>query len=167
MQEMCAPPGEPVGKPTLALPPVNLSPDICPVSSAEEFAAALEVRIAVFVREQGGPAEDEPDEEDAAARHFLVRDGDAVVGTARLCAAEPGVVKIGRVALLPEHRGRGWGRELMLRLLQESRRAGCSQAVLHAQVDATPFYERLGFVPEGEEFIEGGIRHRKMRISLR
>ncbi|HET6223397.1 MAG TPA: GNAT family N-acetyltransferase, partial [Dongiaceae bacterium] len=36
----------------------------------------------------------------------------------------------------------------------------------HAQVNALGFYERAGFVAEGEEFDEAGIRHRLMRTKL-
>ena len=37
---------------------------------------------------------------------------------------------------------------------------------MNAQVHAEPFYERAGFVSEGERFMEAGIEHVRMRRSL-
>ena len=145
-------------------------PEIRRASSGAELEAALAVRVAVFVDEQGGPASDEPDEWDAEARHYLVVSDGGVVGTARLYSPEPGVAKIGRVALLPEWRGRGWGALLLEHLLGEARSGAFGafrEVVLHAQTSACPFYERFGFRPEGDEFIEGGIAHVRMRLRLR
>jgi predicted GNAT family N-acyltransferase len=38
--------------------------------------------------------------------------------------------------------------------------------VLSAQVQAVPFYRAHGFVPEGEEYMEAGIRHQAMKRRL-
>ena len=38
---------------------------------------------------------------------------------------------------------------------------------LDAQVQALPFYRKRGFVEEGEEFMDAGIPHRKMRLKLK
>ncbi len=142
------------------------APEIRPVADDEEFQAALRVRIAVFVDEQGGPLSDEPDAWDPAARQFVVLDRAQVVGTARVYHPIPGVAKIGRVCLLPEYRGVGWGQQLLAELLRYTRTLGVPEVMLDAQTAAMPFYERFGFVPEGEDFMEGGIPHRRMRQRL-
>ncbi len=141
-------------------------PTIRLCSGPDEFRAAIAVRVRVFVEEQGGPLEDEPDPWDAGAEQFLVLDGSRVVGTARLLQCEPGVGRIGRVALLAGYRGRGWGAALLRAVLERCRARGFGEAELHAQVHATPFYERLGFQPLGGEFTEAGLPHRRMRLRL-
>jgi predicted GNAT family N-acyltransferase len=141
-------------------------PEIRLARSAEEFEPALRVRVQVFVHEQGGPPEDEPDEWDDRARQYLVLDGGEVVGTARLYEPHPGTAKLGRIALVPSYRGRGWGAYLMRFLLDEAAALGMREVVLHAQTYACAFYERFGFEAEGEEFMEGGLPHRRMRLSL-
>jgi predicted GNAT family N-acyltransferase len=143
------------------------TPTIRPIRDYLEFQAALDVRIAVFVDEQGGPLSDEPDAWDTAARHFVVVSGEKIVGTARLYQVEEGAAKIGRVALLPEYRGRGWGAELLKTLLLQARALGFREAMLDAQTHACPFYERFGFRAVGEEFLDAGIPHRQMRLSFR
>ena len=141
-------------------------PEIRPLTGHAEFLKALEVRVAVFVDEQGGPREDEPDAWDSAARHWVVVALGQVVGTARLYRPEPGVAKIGRVALLPEFRGRGWGRRLLEAMVAQARALGFRRVMLDAQVSAAAFYQAFGFVPEGETFLEAGIIHQRMGLAL-
>ncbi|MFN3649102.1 MAG: GNAT family N-acetyltransferase [Armatimonadota bacterium] len=142
-------------------------PQIRPVRGWREFELALEIRRAVFVQEQGGPPEDEPDAWDSCARHWLVLAGERPAGTARVYQPRRGLAKLGRIALLPEFRGRGWGALLMRALEQYAGSLGVTELALDAQVCAVPFYERLGYVPEGEEFLEAGIPHRRMVKRLR
>jgi predicted GNAT family N-acyltransferase len=141
------------------------APLIRPITGDAEFALALEVRRAVFVREQGGPLEEEPDPWDSVAEHFVVEWEGDIVGAARLYQPEPGILKIGRVCLLPAFRGRGWGALLMEALLRHAVARGPREVVLDAQTYALPFYERLGFTAVGEEFLDAGIPHRRMVLS--
>ena len=87
------------------------------------------------------------------------------LATARLLDKD-GRAKIGRVAVLAAVRGQGLGAEIMQAVLDEARRRGFTEAVLDAQTYALPFYARLGFIPEGEEFDEAGIPHYAMRRRL-
>ncbi|MCE9571458.1 MAG: GNAT family N-acetyltransferase [Rhodocyclales bacterium] len=122
-------------------------------------AAAREVREAVFVAEQKVPRQIELDEHDAASRHVVARDGDgSAIGTGRLLPDG----HIGRMAVLADWRGKGVGRALLERLLEEARQCNHSPLALHAQTQASGFYRRFGFVEEGPEFMEAGIPHRTM-----
>lgn len=121
------------------------------------------VRETVFIVEQKVPPDEEWDDLDARSVHVLARDPEGrVLGTGRLTPEH----KIGRVAVHREWRGRGVGDAIMRVLLEQAQALGYPQILLHAQVDAIPFYEKLGFVSEGDEFVEAGIRHRNMRRSL-
>ena len=135
------------------------------VQTPAEFEACYAIRKTVFVEEQAVPVELELDEYDDTATHFLLRDGDVPLATARLLDKH-GRAKIGRVAVLQEARGRGLGLLLMHAVLEEARRQGFSEAVLDSQTYAIPFYERLGFVAEGDEFDDAGIPHYLMRRRL-
>jgi predicted GNAT family N-acyltransferase len=46
--------------------------------------------------------------------------------------------------------------------VDEARRRGHREAVLHAQNYVAPFYRRHGFVPRGAQFEEAGIAHIEM-----
>lgn len=128
--------------------------------------ACFAIRQAVFVEEQNVPLELEMDEYDASATHFLLRAGDGIpLATARLLDKN-GAAKIGRVAVLRFARGQGLGLALMRAVLDEARRRGFREAVLDSQTYAIPFYERLGFRAEGDQFDDADIPHFLMRRRL-
>jgi len=134
--------------------------------TAAEREHCYDIRKVVFVEEQAVPLELEMDEYDDIAIHFLMRDADGVpLATARLLNKH-GLAKIGRVAVLKQHRGLGLGLTLMQFVLDEAKRRGFTEAVLDSQSYAIPFYERLGFTAEGEEFDDAGIPHFLMRRKL-
>jgi predicted GNAT family N-acyltransferase len=54
----------------------------------------------------------------------------------------------------------------MRSLVQLAKDAGLDEVQLNAQTSAVGFYERLGFQPEGAEFDEVGIPHKRMRLRL-
>jgi predicted GNAT family N-acyltransferase len=121
------------------------------------------VRERVFIIEQAIPRADEWDDEDSSARHVLARDAhDQAIGTGRLTQD----AMIGRIAVLPEWRGRGVGKSIMRVLLEQARLRHLPAVSLHAQSHAIPLYESFGFRSEGEEFLECGIPHRTMRLEL-
>ena len=135
---------------------------------ADLQAPAQALRTAVFVEEQNVPAELEWDDDDATALHALAlnRFG-AAVATGRLLQPEPGVAKIGRMAVHQAVRGSGVGRSVLEALLEAGRARGDTEARLNAQTSAMPFYRRAGFEATGEQFDEAGIPHIAMRRSLR
>ncbi|MBS3958575.1 MAG: GNAT family N-acetyltransferase [Xanthomonadaceae bacterium] len=134
-----------------------------PADYGVDFADLRAVREPVFVVEQQVPIEEEWDELDPHCRHVIARDAqDRPIGTGRLTPER----KIGRMAVLPEWRGRGVGAAILLALLDEARARGWPEVSLNAQTHALPFYAAHGFEAYGEEFLEAGIPHRRMRKSL-
>jgi predicted GNAT family N-acyltransferase len=140
-------------------PPVTLR--LGAWSALREPAARL--RFAVFVEEQKVPAEVELDEWDESSLHALAFDAAGrAVGTGRLLPDG----HIGRMAVLPAARGQGVGRALLRALMQAAAQRGQCEVVLSAQTHALPFYEKEGFIAEGDEYDDAGIPHRQMRRAL-
>jgi YbgC/YbaW family acyl-CoA thioester hydrolase len=128
---------------------------------------ATPLRMAVFVQEQKVPADLELDDQDAHCIHALMTNRlDMPVATGRLLPAQNGVARIGRMAVAQALRGTGLGREVLQALMQAARERGDQRVVLHAQRTAEAFYERNGFVAEGEPFVEAGIDHITMGRAL-
>lgn len=134
-------------------------------SRPEELPALLELRVQVFVHEQGVPFDEEHDAHDAICQHFGAWEGGELVGTARLREVA-GEAKAERVAVAQARRGQGVGAALMAALEAEAARRGLPSVKLAAQLSAVPFYTRLGYVAWGEVFLDAGIEHRWMRKSL-
>jgi predicted GNAT family N-acyltransferase len=134
------------------------------VACAADWEAAKAVRFTVFCDEQGFPPSEELDEHDATARHWVaVSAANEVVGTARAVALPGGAWKIGRVAVARATRGQGVGAALMRAILASAGAANVTETLLDSQVQAMGFYARLGYEPEGPEFLEAGCPHRRMR----
>ena len=139
------------------------------VNSPADMDAALRIRREVFVVGQSVPEELEVDGLDGSCTHLLAEarvDGAwTPVGTARL-RNKGELAKAERVAVLEAHRGAGLGALLMTALEDEAEHQGRRVVVLHAQVSVVKFYEKLGYIGEGDEFEEAGIQHLSMRKAL-
>lgn len=133
----------------------------------DEREGAYRLRYTVFVEEQNVPIELERDEHDETdATHFIAVDEGETVGTARILI-KGDAVKVQRVAVDKSKRGTGLGRRLMLHIMDHAPTiAGVTTIVLDAQMDALPFYDKLGFVAEGGIFDDASIPHRTMRYRL-
>lgn len=128
---------------------------------------AQQVRTAVFIEEQGIPREDEWDAADRTCLHAVAynRLGQPVA-TGRLLQAEPGVGKVGRMAVHRVLRGTGVGREIVNALTVAARERGDHAIRLSAQRTAEGFYRRLGYQAVGETYEDVGIPHVDMEIRL-
>jgi len=126
--------------------------------------AARRVRFAVFVEEQGVPADIELDEWDAASEHAIAVDAAGrPIATGRLLPDG----HVGRMAVLPDWRRRGVGAAILEALLARAMDRGIERAILNAQTHARGFYARFGFAQVGGEFMEAGIPHITMERPLR
>lgn len=148
------------------------------VAHADDMPVVYALRHEVFVLGQGVPPEVERDALDATAQHVVAVDGACTVGTGRLvdgridadlrlAAGTPGTVgTIGRMAVVAAARGAGVGRALLDLLVERARSLGLPAVELHAQLHAKEFYQRAGFRPFGEVYLEAGIEHIGMRREL-
>ncbi len=126
------------------------------------------IREKVFIREQGVPAELEWDGLDATSRHALAvsAKGDAV-GCGRIIPPQGSApARVGRLAVLREWRGKMVGTALLEALLDYARGMNYREVIVHAQIQAKPFYRRFGFEEEGDAFMDAGIPHIVMRLPL-
>lgn len=125
--------------------------------------ALQKLREQVFIVEQQVPRELEWDGLDEDAEHFIaLNEAGQALGCARLLPTG----QIGRMAVLPPHRGTGLGARLLEAAIDHARQVGLRQVFLHAQRQAEPFYRKAGFLPEGEEYLEAGIPHISMTLAL-
>jgi predicted GNAT family N-acyltransferase len=129
----------------------------------QDASALRSVRARVFIAEQGVPEHLEWDGKDAQALHLLAETHDGLaIGTARLLPDG----RLGRMAVLADYRGRGVGRALFEQALLLARRQRLPVITLHAQIQVVPFYQRFGFERIGGVFLEAGISHQAMRLTV-
>jgi ElaA protein len=135
--------------------------EVRPARSRAEVDAALALRAAVFIDEQGVTEAEELDGRDGEAVHLVAVEDGAVVGTCRLLPAGT-TVKLGRMAVAAEHRGAGIGARLLAEADRRAGALGAERIVLAAQLPAVPLYERAGYTVRGEVFDDAGIDHVRM-----
>ena len=128
----------------------------------EARADASRIRFAVFIAEQGVPADIELDEHDAVCIHAIAFHEGQAIGTGRLLPDG----HIGRMAVLHEWRGRGIGSAILTKLIEAAVRRGDREVQLSAQVHAVGFYRAHGFHAEGGIYDDAGIPHQAMRRAL-
>lgn len=131
-----------------------------------DFEAISAVRIRVFQDEQGVDAALEFDGLDQTATHFLANNGEKAIATARVRFLDQRTAKLERVAVLPEFRKYGVGRKIVETALEFLANQNISDLRIHAQISVVAFYQKLGFVTEGEVFEEAGISHIKMHYKF-
>lgn len=127
-----------------------------------EYSESLKIRHEVFIIGQKIPEKVEIDEFETTALYFLTFFNTTPAGTGRLrvCGDK---IKFERIATLEKFRGKGVGKHMMKTMLNYAReKYPALIPYMHSQVYAVGFYEKLGWVKSGGEFIEAGIPHQAM-----
>ncbi len=126
---------------------------------------ALEIRITVFVKEQGFV--DEEDALDTLATHLVAYENDKPIATCRFFKEQGGEDFIlGRLCVLKEKRGAGVGARLLSEAEKGAKALGAKCLKLHSQYHARAFYEKCGYKQVGEIELEQGKEHIWMKKEL-
>ena len=135
---------------------------------SDTYLDAVRIRQVVFVKGQGVPMSLEIDENEAYCLHFVLYDvqGQAAATCRILPNKDHSETTLQRMAVLPSYQGQNLGKLLLEDVIQFCQKQGFKRMVLHAQLTAKGFYDKLGFTCFGEEFEEAGIMHISMEISL-
>jgi predicted GNAT family N-acyltransferase len=133
---------------------------------AKEIEAAMDLRVKVFVGEQGVHPGKELDDLDEESLQIVGLDEGGVIATCRLRDLGGGQWKLERMVVDRRVRGNGVGGRLLAGAEHEARERGATEMVLNAQRRAEPFYASHGYTPEGETFMEAEIEHVRMRKGL-
>ena len=117
------------------------------------------IRDAVFVKEQG--FNDEFDIIDESCFHLVFYENNKPVATCRYFQ-EKGIYYIGRVSVLKKFRGLNIGNRIMQFAENEIKKSGGKLIEVSAQVRIKDFYTKLGYVEQGEIYLDEFCEHIKM-----
>lgn len=136
------------------------------IGPTRDIATCRRLRRTVFIEEQGVSEDQEVDDKDGEAIHLLATVDGTPMGSARLLTyGDTG--KIGRVCVLANARGTGLGAALIRAAVDQFlQMPGIAVVKLGSQSHALGFYERLGFTAFGDEYLDAGIPHRDMQLTL-
>lgn len=130
-------------------------------TSSEDIEDCFKIRKEVFIDEQNVPHEVERDSLDNKAIHYLLFIDNKPCATARIVLTDNNSGKSGRVAVIKNFRGKGFGK-----IIEDNKSKNIKKLVTHSQSYITDFYTKLGFKKEGKEFFEAEIPHYKMILEL-
>lgn len=91
---------------------------------------------------------------------------DKLVGGLILTPINDKEIRLMQVAVDTKYQGEGIGRNLVKYAEKRAKEAGYSVIVMHAMLSVVNFYEKLGFIQEGDLFEERGITFVRMVKKL-
>jgi putative N-acetyltransferase (TIGR04045 family) len=138
------------------------------VVASESLDEHFAVRRQGFVEQQALFVCDDRDawDECASTVHVVAVVDGAVVGTVRLYPLGSGLWKGDRLAVLPDARVHRLGGELVDFAVRTAGALGGARMVAQVQVANVRFFERLGWVRDGDAAVYCGVMHQPMAIGL-
>ena len=125
---------------------------------------AIEIRTEVFVDEQG--FEEEFDKKDKECLHLVMFCDGVPAAVGRIYTDEEKVYAAGRIAVRKQFRGHKLGAEIMRLLEEKARELGAERMWVSAQCRVREFYEKSGYIAEGEVYLDQFCPHIHMEKSL-
>ncbi|MDH5603719.1 MAG: GNAT family N-acetyltransferase [Cyclobacteriaceae bacterium] len=139
--------------------------DIRQIKSKSELEMAFQIREEVYILEQSIDRLEEFDEWDKDCHHVLAFFSGVPCGTARWRLTDEGA-KLERFAVLKSYRKRGIGTALVKKVKEDINNIeGGVRMYLNAQIKVMEMYQKEGFMPEGEIFMECNIPHQRMVLE--
>jgi predicted GNAT family N-acyltransferase len=126
----------------------------------------MDLRVKVFVDEQGVDAGEEMDDLDQVSLQIVGLDDSGVIATCRVRELDGSEWKLERMVVDRSLRGNGVGGRLLAGAEREAHERGAREMILHAQRRAEPFYVAHGYEAEGDTFLEAEIEHVRMRKAF-
>lgn len=123
----------------------------------------INIRTSVFMQEQG--FQNEFDQTDKTCTHLVLYDGNKPIATCRYFS-DGATYHIGRVAVIKEYRGKNLGNKMMQLAEAEIKKDGGKSIELSAQVRVKDFYQKLGYNPVGNVYLDEYCEHITMRKIL-
>lgn len=132
----------------------------------DDINICYKLRKIIFVEGQNVPIEEELDDNDNIAVHFLLlNNSDFPIGVGRVFIDE-GIAIVGRFGILEEFRKKGAGLLLMQNIIEYCKKQGFNKIILGAQEHAINFYKKSGFEVISEKYMDANIPHFKMQLNV-
>ncbi|BAQ66680.1 GNAT family N-acetyltransferase [Geminocystis sp. NIES-3709] len=97
---------------------------------------------------------------DRIAHHIMAYDDNKIVGCV-LGIQENNKVKIKQMLVIPDYQEKGIGSLLLNKIERVFYDLGINHFYLHSRQESLEFYQKNGYIPTGNNFIEVGILHQR------
>lgn len=134
--------------------------------TGREVYCVARLRIDTFVTEQKITEPELDDLDLEAIQVFLLNKKQTTAVAACRIFQEDGMWLLGRVAVSADVRGQNIGTKMINQVHEYLKDLGVKRLYCHAQMQAKPFYDWLGYKTQGDVFVEAGIEHVQMYYNL-
>jgi len=108
----------------------------------------------------------ETDKYDTDALHFIAVNNQKIIASARLREMSKELGSIAYVAVLPEFQSQGVGTALIKKIIEIAEKKYLKSLRVMSRINASKFYQRIGFQETGQPFEFLGIPHQFMKLNL-
>ena len=131
---------------------------------SSRYDALVQLRYKILLEPLGLKFLDSFRDKEAGFLHIgCIEDLDnKLVGGLVLAPVNDEDVRMMQVVVDTRYQGEGIGRELVRYAEKRAKASGFSKIIMHAMLSVVNFYERIGYVQEGDIFEENGITFAKM-----
>lgn len=143
-------------------------------NNLEDLNKCFSIRQEIFIEEQGWSIFTIFDENfKKEALNFLATKEENAIGTATLLTKSSKTIKINPkegfiplFGILKEYRSKGYGSQLLKRVIRHAKNTGLRKLELCSQLQAKEFYENQGFKTHGDIYIQENIPHIRMYLTI-
>lgn len=132
----------------------------------DDYVKCVAVRYEVLRRPLGMNYSPEQLAVESDAFHFAAFDGSTMVGTVFLERVDEQRFQVRQMAILAESQQSGIGTQLLLAAEKFAVSLGVKSMLAVARDSAVGFYEKMGYVPYGEQLFVVGLPHRMTAKDL-
>jgi N-acetylglutamate synthase-like GNAT family acetyltransferase len=132
----------------------------------KEYQQMVNLRIEILRKPLGLSFEAEELEKEKEDVLMGAFEDEKMLGCCLLTRMDQHTMRLRQMAVPNSMQGKGIGRALMIFAENIARDLGYRKLCMHARKTAIGFYEKLGYAPNGEEFIEVTIPHYIMEKAL-
>ncbi len=143
-----------------------IPPVIAITTNSAQYTAACQLRYATFFAAQNHPFSIIFDRYEQRSEHWgIIGDDEQVWAYTRLTQISTICVSVSQVAVQPHYQRQGLGQHLMQKMEARAAQLGVQHIILYARDNAIPFYQKLGYIGEGDLFPSSktGVLHLQMK----
>lgn len=135
---------------------------------SSRYQELLDLRYKILLQPLGLKFLDAYREQEATFLHIgcIENSTDELIGGLILVPVDDEEIRVMQVAVDVVHQGEGIGKKLIEQAEKVAKEIGYNRLVMHAMLSVVGFYEKLGFVQEGDMFEEKGINFIRMVKDL-
>lgn len=140
--------------------------EIRPPQNQKELEEMYQQRWLVLRQPLGMVKGTEQDKYEDTSSHLIAVYNNQIIASARLRQLSPELGSISYVAVLPEFQNQGIGTTLIHQLIELAKAKNLATVRANVRINALVFYQRIGFITEGEPTNYLGIPHTFMHYKL-